>query len=94
MRFVGLIGLLLLGSCTTASSFPAPDGRQGYAIKCNGGANSMGGCYKKAAELCGVGNYDIIDRSQSSSVVGAGSSIVPARFRDLEIACKVPPKTK
>jgi hypothetical protein len=52
---------------------------------------SMASCYNEAEKRC-PGGYDVIDRSQSTGVVGTPNGIVPARFRDLEVACKVPPK--
>lgn len=73
--------LVLLPSCAEIEpvAFNGPHGRRAYSMKCGG----MGGCYKKAGELCSEG-YGIVDRA--FSVVGSGRMIVP-QYR-LAIECK------
>ena len=91
MRGILVVGLLMLGGCVSAEAMKLPDGRTGYVIECNGGLQSMAACMNKAAEVC-AGPYEVLNRDQSTAPVATFSngtgSIVPAKFRTLEVACK------
>ena len=55
-----------LGGCTTSSPTHMPDGSTGFAINCSGNANSIAGCYDKAAELCKGQGFTVVDRDGST----------------------------
>lgn len=84
------VGVLLLSGCVSVDSYTAPDGRKAYVIACNGGLQSMAACMNKAAELC-AGPYEVLNKDQTMAPIGTMSngvgSIVPAKFRSLEVSC-------
>lgn len=75
------VASVLLSGCVSASRTTGPDGGSALNISCNGGMNSMGSCYEKAAEICGRGGYEVIDKDTSSTFGG------PAK-RMLMVKCK------
>ena len=91
MKLRVLLGALALSSCVTAKPFTAPDGRAGFAVKCNGTARSMGDCYQKAAEACG-GPYEVMSGDQRGGVAGSfangGGVLLPTVTRELLVSCK------
>ena len=62
-----IMSIVALAGCTHADMTYLPDGRQGYAIQCNGKWNSNADCVKKAGEMCGARGYDIIGTDHESS---------------------------
>lgn len=87
-----LVGLLLpLGGCVTARPLVLPDGRQGAAIRCNGGLNSIEERYQRAGELCPRG-YDVYGGSTEERpfIVANQSTLIggSSRRRAIMVACK------
>jgi hypothetical protein len=94
-QLVFAFGALLAG-CTTASmdsapatSFVGPNGERGYSIACNGNAQNVGVCLKKAGQLCPSGysivGRDEIDQPYRNPVSGR---LEPHMLRNLQITCK------
>lgn len=80
MRMLVIVGLAGLASCATklGEPFTAPDGKQAYAVSCNGSlwsAGSIATCQTRAREIC-KGDYVEINRT-----------ILPGDKRTIEIVC-------
>lgn len=82
----------ILAACTTATPIYTQDGRKGYSISCNGGANSWGSCAEKAGEICGASGYDVFTRDGEATTMGVLSSsggVIGGRLaRNMVISCK------
>jgi hypothetical protein len=59
------------------------DGRDGYAISCDGSAYSWAKCYKAAAKACPAG-YDVLDRDSNTTATNYGPNV----SRSVIVACK------
>jgi hypothetical protein len=68
--------LCLTAACSTQHTTYAPDGRQAYAIDCDGYLNSFASCLVKAGRACASRGYDTISGGEDE--------------RRLLIACKAP----
>lgn len=55
----------LAAGCTTSKQITGPDGRTAHSISCNGAANSIGGCFEKAGDICGASGYEVLDKDGS-----------------------------
>lgn len=82
-----------LAGCVSAKPTIAPDGRQGFAVSCNGGLHNIGDCYQKAGEMC-HGPYDVIAGDSSSGTVLTGNQYGvyggPIEKRTIIVECKGP----
>ncbi|MDN7179068.1 hypothetical protein M0D69_13805 [Caballeronia sp. SEWSISQ10-4 2] len=77
------IAVLSLGACASADPISTGSGGKGFSISCNGSADSWGTCYKLATKSCG-GQYEVIDKNQSSTPTGLG----PMVERNMVVSCK------
>ena len=64
-RMILIAALGVLGGCVTAKPTIAPDGKQGFAVSCDGGIHNIGDCYQKAGEVC-HGAYDVLGGESGS----------------------------
>jgi hypothetical protein len=80
---LAVIAVLFLGACASADPISTGSGGKGFSISCNGSADSWGSCYKLATKSC-RGQYDVIDKNQSSTPTGLG----PMVERNMVISCK------
>ena len=92
MKRIILIAVLgVLGGCVSAKPTIAPDGKQGFAVSCNGGLHNIGDCYQKAGEMC-HGPYDVIAGDSTSGTVIAGNQYGvyggPIEKRTIIVECK------
>jgi len=79
--------MFLLSGCVTAKPITMPDGAAGYEIKCPGTARSIGDCMNKAREVCG-GNYKVIDKEETSSLMSGPLGITPILVRRMFVECE------
>ena len=90
-RIILIAALGVLGGCVSAKPTIAPDGRQGFAVSCNGGRHNIGDCYQKAGEMC-HGPYDVIagDSSSGTAVYGNQYGVygAPVEKRTIIVECK------
>lgn len=75
---IQLLLVLLLSGCATSSELYLANGQKGYAINCNGAANSISTCYEKAGELCGSKGYTLLDRDGEAHGFGIASGSLNA----------------
>jgi hypothetical protein len=103
--WIALFLTATLAGCVSSRLLTLPDGRQGFAIKCNGHLHDMGDCYAKAGEMCPTG-YTVLDGNTETSPVGFGGSYANANrygasagsssyvgamvFRSMIVECKSP----
>jgi hypothetical protein len=90
----GVLATLALWGCTSADPIKLPNGKPGFVIACDGGANRWSSCYKRAAELCPAG-YDLVTQNGESRpmLVTTGPGMYTAgtiEERELMIECKTP----
>lgn len=79
-----LVSAALLGGCAASvEPMRAGDGRDGYAISCDGSAYSWAKCYRAAAKACPTG-YDVLDRDTNTTATAYGPNV----SRSLVVACK------
>lgn len=88
MKYLVGLGLLVVASCASGppKGFPLPDGRTGYNAVCDGSANSIASCYRRAAEVCG-GKYEIVGKDGSASVVAVNGVASPLIKRSIQFTC-------
>lgn len=88
---VMVVAMCALAGCVTAKPTIAPDGKQGFAVSCNGGLHNLGDCYQKAGEMC-HGAYDVIAGDSSSGTVITGNRYGvyggPIEKRTIIVECK------
>jgi len=82
-RYLYLLPLALIFSCTTSKQIVMPSGDKATLVSCGGTANRWSSCYEKAGELCPSG-YDILDKMEERGMIGDSPSI----DRSLIINCK------
>lgn len=88
MKRLAVVGLVLVASCSSAPSTVAlPDGRVAYTVSCDGRRDSIASCLNAAASKCG-GEYEVIDRRESSTLAAMDDMAVTIPRRDLIFACK------
>lgn len=87
-----LAAALALAGCTTSRQIVGQDGKPAHQISCDGQAQGMDACYRKAGELCGTAGYDVVgqDGSARPFFVAAGGSFSSgaAVYRSLTVACR------
>lgn len=85
MKSIVIIATLavLTGCAAVVDPMTTPDGKRGFAISCDGSAESWSKCYNAAIQSCG-GAYDVVDKNQSSTPSAYG----PIVTRNLIISCK------
>ncbi|TKW61182.1 MAG: hypothetical protein DI628_00700 [Blastochloris viridis] len=80
-----------LSGCTTSKHVYLPNGQQGFAITCNGGANNWSDCYEKAGEVCGTQGYKLFAQDgESGTFVSANNGNLmggSTHHRSMIIAC-------
>lgn len=76
MRVLVIVSALFLAACSHANKITTPDGGDGFAVSCGGTANSWGGCYQKAGEVCGKAGYSIIDRTEGGTIDTVSRSMI------------------
>jgi hypothetical protein len=97
-QLITLFGLLAVCGCVSSprhQNIALPDGRQGYAVRCNGNHHGWGDCMNKAADLCDGGPYDVYGQNQSTGQLAVLTSnqsnlqgySVPTRHREMIFAC-------
>jgi len=60
IRLTLATSFLSLAACSTASHFFAPNGEDGFVLRCNGHYNDMASCYNMAHDHC-RGPYRIVN---------------------------------
>ncbi len=87
--------LLTAGCMATSRSLQLSDGQPGYAIACPGMETDWDSCYSKAAALCPVAGYTVVDREerhgQRTSVGMAAVHAHPTVNRTMLIHCQETP---
>jgi hypothetical protein len=71
---------------------PLGDGRQGWAIQCDGLAVSIAMCYRRAADVCpnGFTPVDQSERTAGGALIpngAGGATVLPMVGRTLIVAC-------
>ncbi len=96
LALVGLAGCIV--PTPRVQSVSLPDGRQGYAVRCNGNRQGWADCMNKAGEVCKQGAYDVYTQDAStgqfSQVTGGPGGLqgynLPVRHREMIFACRTP----
>lgn len=73
----------LLGCAATVKPMTTPDGKQGFAVECNGGVRTWVACYEAATKVCG-GKYSVIDKNESTTPTLYG----PLIRRNMIVECR------
>lgn len=84
---IGIIALLTLAACTTATPIHDQHGQPATLISCNGAMLTMESCYKKAATVCPNGYVNLgteANNGWTASPQFAGS----VAYRSLAVRCK------
>lgn len=73
--------LALLAGCATSSELYLPDGRQGYAVSCDGNLVwdevTWEACYKKASQICGDKGYEVAQTGDREMLIACGNPATP-----------------
>jgi len=89
MRYISLLlFVLVINACTTSSEVNTAEAKVGHTIYCSGSAYSWETCNNKASEVCGMKEYDVLQKYEDEGALVAYKSAAELPDRRLIIQCK------
>jgi hypothetical protein len=89
MRYISLLLFVsFINACATSSEVNTAEGKVTHTIYCSGSAYSWETCKKKASEICGMNEYDVLQKYEDQGALVAYSSAAELPDRRLIIQCK------
>lgn len=83
-----LLFVSMINACASSSEINITDGKVGHTIYCSGSAYSWETCYKEASEICGMKEYDVLQKYEDEGAFVAYQSAEELPDRRLIIQCK------
>ena len=89
MRYISLLLFVsFINACATSSEVNTAEGKVTHTIYCSGSAYSWETCKKKASEICGMNEYDVLQKYEDQGAFAAYESSQVLPDRRLIIQCK------
>ena len=92
-KIILILCMSFLSACTASVTRTyTPNGDIGYTLNCSGTIRGWDKCLKTAGDICGSRGYDILDRSEESTIVAGASQYdffaTKTNERTMLISCK------
>ncbi len=89
MKYISLLLFVsVIVACASSGEVDINNGKNGHTIYCSGSAHSWETCYNKASEICGMKEYDVLQKYQDEGAFVAYQSAEELPDRRLIIQCK------